>query len=200
KSKTSKDVVINETNNSSAPAKGNKNVSASKRNSAPACKLKHVKTEDDISIHLSENCYKVLFYKQYKRTDHRTCDLAEYIRSMNIVQHLKTQDESSSRSKSFKPLKSFPPCKNCRFNDHQSDDCHNYPICELCGSYDHDTKGHNRIISLRRGIKLRNPQFVTNSCETYGSTVHTTTDHNDIEWFRRGKALEAKKVESLNAN
>ncbi|GJW69907.1 proteasome subunit alpha type-5 [Tanacetum coccineum] len=200
KSKISKDVVINETNNSSALAKGNKNVSASKRNSAPACKLKHVKTEDDISIHLSENCYKVLFYKQYERTDHRTCDLAEYIRSMNIVQHLKTQDESSSRSKSFKPLKSFPPCKNYRFNDHQSDDCHNYPICELYGSYDHDTKGHNRIISLRRGIKLRNPQFVTNSCETYGSTVHTTTDHNDIEWFRRGEALEAKKVESLNAN
>ncbi|GJS55009.1 retrovirus-related pol polyprotein from transposon TNT 1-94 [Tanacetum coccineum] len=197
KSKTSKDVVINETNNSSAPAKGNKNVSASKRNSAPAGKLKNVKTEDDIPIHLSENCYKVLFYKQYERTDHRTCDLAEYIRSMNMVQHLKTQGESSSRSQSFKPLKPFPPCKHCRFNDHQSDDCHNYPICELCGSYDHDTKGHNRIISLRRGIKPRNPQFVTNSCETCGSTVHTTTDHNDIEWFRRG---EAKKVESLNAN
>ncbi|GJZ31390.1 hypothetical protein Tco_0576437 [Tanacetum coccineum] len=136
KSKTSKDVVINETNNSLAPAKGSKNVSAFKRNSAPACKLKHVKTEDDISM----------------------------------------------------------------FNDHQFDDYHNYPICELYGSYNHDTKSHNRIISLRRGIKPRNPQFVTNSCETYGSTVYTTTDHNDIEWFRRGEALEAKKVESLNAN
>ncbi|GJY57032.1 hypothetical protein Tco_0456147 [Tanacetum coccineum] len=64
------------------------------------------------------------------------------------------------------------------------------------------------IISLRRGIKPRNPQCVTKSYETCGSTVHTTTDHNDIKWFRKGEALQAKKaeafqskkVESSNAN
>ncbi|GKC13583.1 hypothetical protein Tco_1010365, partial [Tanacetum coccineum] len=146
KAKISKDVVINETKNSSTPSKGIKNGSASKRNSAPVGKLKNVKTEDYIPMSM----------------------------------YLKTQGESSSRSQSFKPLKPFPPCKHCRFNDHQSDDCHNYPICELYGSFDHDTKGHNKIISLRRGIKPRNPQYVTNSCETCGSTVHTTTDHNDM--------------------
>nr|GEU69122.1 retrovirus-related Pol polyprotein from transposon TNT 1-94 [Tanacetum cinerariifolium] len=41
------------------------------------------------------------------------------------------------------------------------------------------------IISLRRGIKPRNPQHVMKCCETCGSTVHSTTGHNDIGWFRR---------------
>ncbi|GKB22449.1 retrovirus-related pol polyprotein from transposon TNT 1-94 [Tanacetum coccineum] len=115
-----------------------------------------------------------------------------------MSQHLKSQGGSSSRSQTLRPLKPFSPCKHCGFNDHQSDDCFNYPTC--CGNYNHDTKGHNRIISLRRGIKPRNPQYVTKSYETCGSIVHTTTDHNDIEWFRKGEALQAKKVESSNAN
>ncbi|GJT20871.1 retrovirus-related pol polyprotein from transposon TNT 1-94 [Tanacetum coccineum] len=63
-----------------------------------------------------------------------------------------------------------------------------YLICEICRSYDHDTHGHNRIISLRRGIKPRNPQHVIKICETRGSNV-TTSDHNDIEWFRKREAL-----------
>ncbi|GJU18994.1 retrovirus-related pol polyprotein from transposon TNT 1-94 [Tanacetum coccineum] len=49
-------------------------------------------------------------------------------------------------------------------------------------------------------MKPRNPQHVTKCYETCSSTVHPTTDHNDIEWFRRGEALQAKKVESSNAN
>ncbi|GKA36438.1 hypothetical protein Tco_0722929 [Tanacetum coccineum] len=48
KAKTLKGVTINEP--TSALAKGNKNVSASKKNSAPAGKLKNVKTEDDIPL------------------------------------------------------------------------------------------------------------------------------------------------------
>ncbi|GJU05663.1 retrovirus-related pol polyprotein from transposon TNT 1-94 [Tanacetum coccineum] len=106
KAETSKDVVINETINSSTPAKGTKNVSSSKKNSASSSKLKNLKTEDDIPM----------------------------------------------------------------------------------------------IISLRRGIKPRNPQHVMKSCETCGSTVHTTTDHNDIEWFRSGEELQAKKAEALKSS
>ncbi|GJX25633.1 retrovirus-related pol polyprotein from transposon TNT 1-94, partial [Tanacetum coccineum] len=151
---------------------------ASKRNSAPAGKLKNVKIEDDIPL---------------------TCDHAKYMSTINMSQHLKSQGGSSSRSQTSRPLKPFPPCKHYGFNDHQSDDYVNYPTCEICGSYDHDTKGHNRIISLRRGIKPRNPPQVTKSCETCGSNVHTTTYHNDIDWFRRGEALQAKKAESSNA-
>ncbi|GKE29142.1 hypothetical protein Tco_1444526, partial [Tanacetum coccineum] len=103
--------------------------------------------------------------------------------------------ESSSRSRPARPAIPFPSCIHYGYNDHKSDDCVYYPICEICGSYDHDTHGHNMIISLRRGIKLRNPQHVTKNCETCGSNVHTTSDHNDIEWFRKRKALQAKKVE-----
>ncbi|GKD54550.1 hypothetical protein Tco_1287937, partial [Tanacetum coccineum] len=53
------------------------------------------------------------------------------------------------------------------------------------------------IISLRRGIKPRNPQHVTKNSETCGSNVHTTSDYNDIKWFRKREALQAKKVESF---
>ncbi|GJT93737.1 hypothetical protein Tco_1082582 [Tanacetum coccineum] len=48
------------------------------------------------------------------RTDHRTCDHAEYMNSMNISQHLKSQGESSSRSQPLRPLKPFPPCEHYR--------------------------------------------------------------------------------------
>ncbi|GKA06060.1 retrovirus-related pol polyprotein from transposon TNT 1-94 [Tanacetum coccineum] len=105
-----------------------------------------------------------------ERTDHRTYDHAEYMSTMNMSQHLKGQGGSSLRSRTPRPSKHF------------------FPPCIHCG-----------IISLRRGIKPRNPQHVMKSCETCGSTVHTTTDHNDIEWFRRGEALQAKKAKALKS-
>ncbi|GJU99748.1 hypothetical protein Tco_1329019 [Tanacetum coccineum] len=135
--------------------------------------------------HLSENCYEVLFCKKCKRTNHRTCDHAEFMSSMNANQHHIGQGESSSRSRHSRPSVSFPSCINCGYNDHHSNDCLYYPTCEIYGSYDHDTHGHNKIISLRRGINPRNPQHVTRNCETCGSNVHTTSDHNGIEWFRK---------------
>ncbi|GJS88385.1 retrovirus-related pol polyprotein from transposon TNT 1-94 [Tanacetum coccineum] len=202
KAEALKSVIINEP--SSTPTKGNKSFSASKVHSAPAGKLKNgsalknnsahagklknVKTEDDSP--LSIKC---------ERTDHRTCDHAEYMSTMNMTQHLKSQGGYSSRSKTSRPSKHFPYCIHCGFNDHLSDDYINYPICDISGSYDHDTHGYNRVISLRRGIKPRNPQQVTKSCETCGSTVHTTTDHNDFEWFRRGEALQATKAEAFQS-
>ncbi|GJT13069.1 retrovirus-related pol polyprotein from transposon TNT 1-94 [Tanacetum coccineum] len=141
KADTLKGMTINEP--SLALAKGNKNGSASKNNSAPAGKLKNVKTEDDSSLSIV----------------------------MKELNDLKLQIRKIS-----------------------------HPTPELTNL--------NRFISLRRGIKPRNPQQVTKSCETCGSTVHTTTDHNAIKWFRRGEALQAKKVkafqskraESSNAN
>ncbi|GJV18092.1 retrovirus-related pol polyprotein from transposon TNT 1-94 [Tanacetum coccineum] len=121
--------------------------------------------------------------------------------TINMTQHLKGHVGSSSRSRTPRPSKHFfSPCIHYGFNDHLSDDCVNYPIFNICGSYDHDAYGHNRIISLRRGVKPRNPQHVMKSYETCGSIVHTTTDHNDTEWFRRGEALQAKKSEALKLN
>nr|GEW72759.1 retrovirus-related Pol polyprotein from transposon TNT 1-94 [Tanacetum cinerariifolium] len=53
---------------------------------------------------------------------------------------------------------------------------------DIIGSYDHDTNGHNRIISIEREINPRNPQHAFKRCEACGSSTHTITDHYDIEW------------------
>ncbi|GKB87126.1 hypothetical protein Tco_0959398 [Tanacetum coccineum] len=201
KAETLKGVIINEP--SLAPVKGNKSSSASKVNSAPAFKLKSVKIKDypplaivmkelnDLKLQISKNESSYSRNNQpQQRTDHRACDHVEYIATKNMSQHLKSLGISSLKPKNPRPSKHFfLPCIHCGFNDHLSDNCVNYPICDICGSYDHETHVHNRIISIRRGIKPRNPQHVMKSYETYGSTVHTTTDHNDIEWFRRGEEL-----------
>ncbi|GJR52170.1 hypothetical protein Tco_1402691 [Tanacetum coccineum] len=145
KAEALKGVTINEP--SPAPAKAK--ASASKTNSALAGKLKNVKTEDDLPL---TSC---------KRTDHRTCDHTEYMSTINMSQHLKSQGGSSSRSRTPKPLKHFfSPFIHYGFNDHLSDDCVNYPICDICGSYDHDIHGHNRVISQRRGeaIQAKKPK------------------------------------------
>ncbi|GJX17619.1 retrovirus-related pol polyprotein from transposon TNT 1-94 [Tanacetum coccineum] len=153
-----------------------------------------------LNSHLSENCYKVLFCKRCEKTDHKTCDHAEYISTLNMSQHLKSLAIASSRSKIPRPSKHFfPPCTHCGGIDHLSNECLYYPICGLCGSYDHDTNGHNRIISLEREINLRNPQHAFKRCEACGSSTHTTTNHYDIEWFKRGEALQAKKAEILKS-
>ncbi|GKC59561.1 retrovirus-related pol polyprotein from transposon TNT 1-94 [Tanacetum coccineum] len=144
--------------------------------------------------HLSENCYEVLFCKKCKRTNHRTCDHAEFMSFIHTNQHHTGQGESSSRSKPSRPSISFPSCMHYGYKNHHSDDCLYYPTCEICGSYD-----HNMIISQRRGINPRNPQHVTKKCKTCGSNVHTISDHNDIEWFRKRETPHAKKAESSNA-
>ncbi|GJY88204.1 hypothetical protein Tco_0502832, partial [Tanacetum coccineum] len=182
KAETLKGIIINE--HSSAPTRGNKSSSASKTNSAPAGKLKNVKIEDDppLTIVMKElNELKLEFSKnkssyfrnkksqQCKRNNNRTCDHADFMSSIDINQYHTGQSESSSRSRPSRPAMPFPSCIHCGYNDHQSDDCVYYPICEICGSYDHDTHGHNRIISLRRGIKPRNPQHITKNCETCGT-------------------------------
>ncbi|GJZ15608.1 hypothetical protein Tco_0551285 [Tanacetum coccineum] len=149
--------------------------------------------------HLFENCYEVLFCKKCKRTNHRTCDHAEFMSSIHTNQHHTGQSESSLRSRPSRPSVSFPSYIHCGYNNHHSDDCLYYPTCEICGSYDHNTHDHNRIISQRRGINPRNPQHVIKNCETCGSNVHTTSDHNGIEWFRKRETPHAKKAESSNA-
>ncbi|GJU36641.1 retrovirus-related pol polyprotein from transposon TNT 1-94 [Tanacetum coccineum] len=115
-----------------------------------------------------------------------------------LLLHLKSLGRMSSRPNIPRPSKRlFPPCIHCGGIDHLSNECLYYPICKLCGSYDHDTNGHNRIISQKREINPRNPQKAFKICEACGSPNHTTTDHYDIEWFKRGEALQAKKAEAL---
>ncbi|GJV65029.1 hypothetical protein Tco_1475857 [Tanacetum coccineum] len=66
--------------------------------------------------------------------------------------------------------------------DHLSDGCLYYPIYGICRSYDHETNGPNRKISLEREINPRNPQHPFKRCEVCGGFIHATTDHYDIEW------------------
>ncbi|GJY81812.1 hypothetical protein Tco_0494563, partial [Tanacetum coccineum] len=154
---------------SSAPAKGNKNSLASKVNSAPAGKLKSVKIEDNPPL------------------------------AINMSQHLKSLGRSS-RPKNLRPSKHFfLLAYTVGVYIIYLMKCLYYPICGLCGSYDHDTNGHNRIISLEREINPRNPQHAFKRCEACGSSTHTTTDHYDIEWFKRGEALQAKRAEALKS-
>ncbi|GKA88187.1 retrovirus-related pol polyprotein from transposon TNT 1-94 [Tanacetum coccineum] len=208
-----KGIIINEP--SSAPAKGNKSSPSSKVHSAFAGKLKSVKIEDDPSLDIvikelntlklqvskNQSSYpRILFCKRCERTDHRTCDHAEYMSTINMSRHLKSLGRASSRPNIPRPSKCFfPPCIHYGSIDHLSNECLYYPICKLCGSYDHDTNGHNRIISLEREINPRNPQHAFKRCEACGSSNHTTTDHYDIEWFKRGEALQAKKAEALKS-
>ncbi|GKB03907.1 retrovirus-related pol polyprotein from transposon TNT 1-94 [Tanacetum coccineum] len=67
-----------------------------------------------LNNHLSENCYKVLFCKRCEKTDHKTCDHAEYMSTMNMSQHLKSLGRASSRPNIPRPSKRFfPPCIHC---------------------------------------------------------------------------------------
>ncbi|GKE41215.1 hypothetical protein Tco_1464620 [Tanacetum coccineum] len=213
KAKALKGVIINKP--SSAPAKGNKISLASKVHSAPAGKLKSVKIEDDpylaivikelnslkLQVSKNQSSYpRILFCKRCERTDRRTCDHAEYMSTMNMSQHLKSLGGVSLRPNIPRPSKRFfLHCIHCSTIDHLSNKCLYYPICKLCGSYDHDTNGHNRIISLEREINPRNPQHAFKRCEACGSSNHTTTRHYDIEWLKRGEALQDKKAEALKS-
>ncbi|GJV56584.1 hypothetical protein Tco_1457589 [Tanacetum coccineum] len=105
KAKNLKGVIINEP--SSAPAKGNKSSSASKVNSAPVGKLKSVKIENDppLAIVMKE-------LNGCERTDHRTCDHAEYISTKNMSQHLKSlgpkvmfRDDSTCTTEGYDSIK-----------------------------------------------------------------------------------------------
>ncbi|GJU10086.1 hypothetical protein Tco_1132482 [Tanacetum coccineum] len=103
--------------------------------------------------HITEKCYKVIFCLKCKRTDHRTCDHVEYMSTINMSQHLKSLRKSTTKLKVPRPSKRFfPPCTHCGHIDHLSYDWLYYSICEICGSYDHDTHSHNRIISLEKEI------------------------------------------------
>ncbi|GKF55939.1 hypothetical protein Tco_0166279 [Tanacetum coccineum] len=94
--------------------------------------------------------------------------------------------------------KPFPLCTYCGFNDHRSDDCRNYLECEICGSYDHFTSGHNRVIHIRGRVLAESSQSSESSigvkCDTCGITVHSSIDHNEFDHFRRGEKIQARNA------
>ncbi|GJU23668.1 retrovirus-related pol polyprotein from transposon TNT 1-94 [Tanacetum coccineum] len=139
KDETIKGVIINKP--SSAPAKGNKSSSASKFNSAFVGKLKSVKIKDDppLAIVIKElNDLKLQISKtqssysknnqpqQCERNDHRNCDHAKYISTMNMIISLEREINSRNPSHTFKR-------------------------CEACGSSTHTITNHYDIEWFRKG-------------------------------------------------
>nr|GEX18742.1 hypothetical protein [Tanacetum cinerariifolium] len=99
---------------------------------------------------------KILYCMKCKKEDHRTSDHNMYVTSLKSSENFKVQPyKYASPFKQILKAKAKPylPCIHCGFNDHQPGDCHNYPKCAICGSYDHFTSGHNRVI-LFRGVLL----------------------------------------------
>nr|GEY27173.1 retrovirus-related Pol polyprotein from transposon TNT 1-94 [Tanacetum cinerariifolium] len=65
----------------------------------------------------------------YERTDHRTCDHAEYISTINMSHHLKSLGRMSSRPNIPRPSKCFfSPSIQCGGIDYLSNECLYYPI------------------------------------------------------------------------
>ncbi|GJU61454.1 retrovirus-related pol polyprotein from transposon TNT 1-94 [Tanacetum coccineum] len=126
------------------------------------------------------------------KEDHRTSDHEMYIASLKRSKNYKAQHyQYASSSKKILKAKSkpFPPCTHYGFNDHIPDDCRNYQECEICGSYNHSTSGHNHVIQIRGGVLAESSQsnesLIGVNCNTCGSIVHFTTDHNEFDHFKR---------------
>ncbi|GJW21409.1 retrovirus-related pol polyprotein from transposon TNT 1-94 [Tanacetum coccineum] len=107
-----------------------------------------------------ENCYEVLFCKNAKEQITKLVIMLNlcppYIQISIILVKVNLPQDPYLQD----PQYLFPSCKHWGHNNHHSDDCSYYPTCEICRSYDHNTHDHNRIISQRRGINLRNPEHV----------------------------------------
>nr|GEV45009.1 hypothetical protein [Tanacetum cinerariifolium] len=116
---------------------------------------------------------------------------SKLVDSSRMSQDSKPKYASSSKQISKAKAKPFPPCTHYGFNDHRLDDYRNYPECKICGSYDHSTSRHNRVIHIKGGVlsesSQSNESLVGVKCNTCGSTVNSTSDHNEFNHFKRGQ-------------
>ncbi|GJS92658.1 retrovirus-related pol polyprotein from transposon TNT 1-94 [Tanacetum coccineum] len=151
--------------------------------------------------HSTDDCYRILYYMICKREDHRTSDHRMYITSLKRSENYKAQPyqyASSSKEILRAKAKPFSPCTHRYFNDHMPDDCRNYLECEIYGSYDYSTLGHNRVIQIKGGVLAKSSQSNESSiglkCNTCGSTVHFTSDYNEFDHFKRGEKIQAAKA------
>nr|GEU82932.1 hypothetical protein [Tanacetum cinerariifolium] len=100
--------------------------------------------------------------------------------------------------------KPFPPCTHYAFNDHRPDDCRNYPECEIYGSFDHSTLGHNRVLHIKGGVLAESSQsnesLIEVKCNTCRSTIHSAFDHNEFDHFKRELTQENHVPEVIVPN
>ncbi|GKC46321.1 retrovirus-related pol polyprotein from transposon TNT 1-94, partial [Tanacetum coccineum] len=193
KAEALKGVIINEP--SSAPAKDNKSSSTSKLHSAPPCKLKSVKIEDDpLAIVMKElNSLKLQVSKNQSSHSRN-----------NQSQHTPQNKYKTQFKKS---------CELCGLNNHLSKNWYKVLFCKKCERTDHRTYDHAEYISTmnmsqhlkslgrmssRPNIPRPSKRFfppcihcggidhLSNEClyypicKLYGSYDHDTNTHNRI--------------------
>ncbi|GJT87673.1 hypothetical protein Tco_1069390 [Tanacetum coccineum] len=136
--------------------------------------------------------------------DHRTSAHTSFVELQKPKVNYKAQPyqyASSSKQVSKFKVKPFPLCTYCGFNYHCHDDCRNYPECEICVSYVHDTSRHNIIIYIRDGAPAESSQLKESSvglkCDTSGSTVHSITNHNAFKHLKKEKEFRLQKPKNL---
>nr|GEX99450.1 hypothetical protein [Tanacetum cinerariifolium] len=133
---------------------------------------------------------RILYRVICKRDDNRTSDHEMYISSLNRSENYKAQPyQYASTSKQIMKTKAkpLPPYTHHGFNDHRPDDCRNYAECEICGSYNHFTSVHNRVIHFKEGVLAESSIGV--KCNTCGSTVHSTSNHNKFDYIKRSEKI-----------
>nr|GEU34270.1 retrovirus-related Pol polyprotein from transposon TNT 1-94 [Tanacetum cinerariifolium] len=111
----------------------------------------------------------ILYCMICKREDHRTSDHEIYTASLKRSENYKAQPyqyASSSKQILKAEENSFPPCTHYGFNDHTPNDYRNYHECEIYGSYDHFTLGHNLFtkVAFVNGLKY-NLISISQLCE-----------------------------------
>ncbi|GJW45042.1 hypothetical protein Tco_0073841 [Tanacetum coccineum] len=92
--------------------------------------------------HLTNDCYRILYYMICKREDHKTLDHEMYTASLKRSENYKAkpyQYASSSKQILRAKAKPFLPYTHYGCNDHRPDDCRNYLECEIYRSYDLST-------------------------------------------------------------
>ncbi|GJX48497.1 hypothetical protein Tco_0273687 [Tanacetum coccineum] len=146
KSKTSKYVIINEAKNSSAFAKGNKIVSAFKKNSALVGKMKNVKTEDDIPMSVV-----------MKELNDLKLQISKNQSSYNRNNKLQQVPQTSLQTK-FKKS-----CELCRMNNHLLENCYKGLFCKKYERTNHRDCDHVEYMSSMNMCDIRKPIWYLDS-------------------------------------
>ncbi|GKB15824.1 retrovirus-related pol polyprotein from transposon TNT 1-94 [Tanacetum coccineum] len=114
--------------------------------------------------HSTNDCYMILYCMKCKKEDHRTSDHDMYIASLRSSHNYKAQPYQ------------------------------NNPECEICGSYDHFTLGHNRVIQRH----IREPIWYLDSRCSRSMTGVKSYLHKYVE--QPGPKFDDKQGTIFNAN
>ncbi|GJX36574.1 pleiotropic drug resistance protein 1-like protein, partial [Tanacetum coccineum] len=107
--------------------------------------------------------------------------------------------ESSSRSRPSRLAIPFPSFIHCGYNDHKSDDCVYYPICEICGSYDHDIRyqanpKESHLIAVKRTFCTLSLGFQYPKRSGFDLKGYSDSDCARCNMDRKSTSAEAKDV------